>query len=71
MSARHFSAAAKHHLLAANADDEGDNEAVASHAFRAYRHQLNGLQYAEIAVMDNENLEDELDEDGDGEEAKS
>ncbi len=71
MAACHFSAAAKHHLLAANADDKGDNEAVALHAFQAYRHQLNGLQYAEIAVMDNENLEDALDEAGDGEEVKS
>lgn len=66
MAARHFSAAAKHHLSAATADDEGDNDATARHAFQAYRHQLNGVQYAEIAVMDNESLEDEFDEVGDG-----
>ena len=61
MAAHHFSAAAKHHLAAAAADDEGDDEANARHAHMAYRHQLNGVQYAEIAVMDNESLEDEFD----------
>ncbi|MDB5867799.1 MAG: hypothetical protein JWP96_131 [Polaromonas sp.] len=61
MAAHHFSAAAKHHLAAAAADDEGDDEANARHAHMAYRHQLNGVQYAEIAVMDNDNLEDEFD----------
>lgn len=66
MAARHFAAAAKHHLSAATAADEGDNEANARHAYLAYRHQLNAMQYAEIAVMDNESLEDDHDgEDGD------
>lgn len=59
MAARHFSEAAKHHLSAATADDEGNNEATARHAYLAYRHQLNAVQYAEIATMDNESLEDE------------
>ena len=59
MAASHFSAAAKHHLAAATADDEGDNESTARHAFQAFRHQLNGVQYAEVAVMDNENLDEE------------
>ena len=62
MAAHHFSAAAKHHLLAAEADDEGDAEANARHAYLAYRHQLNAVQYSEIAVMDNESLEDVLDD---------
>lgn len=61
MAALHFSAAAKHHLLAAAADDEGDTESTARHAFQAFRHQLNAVQYAEIAVMDNESLDDESD----------
>lgn len=68
MAAHHFSAAAKHHLAAAAADDEGLDDAAAHHAFLAYRHQLNGVQYAEIAVMDSETLddaEDELDDDQD------
>jgi hypothetical protein len=59
LAAHHFAAAAKYHLLAATADDEGDDEANARHAHRAYRHQLNAVQYAEIAVMDNESLDDE------------
>ena len=62
MAARHFSAAAKHHLAAAAADDEGDDEVTARHAHLAYRHQLNGVQFAEIAVMDSEDLEDGFDE---------
>jgi hypothetical protein len=63
MAARHFEAAAKHHRLAATSDDDGDNERTAQHAFQAFRHQLNAVQYAEIAVMDNENLDEELDDD--------
>jgi hypothetical protein len=59
LAAHHFAAAAKYHLLAATADDEGDNEANARYAHLAYRHQLNGTQYAEIAVMDNESLEED------------
>ena len=62
MAAHHFSAAAKHHLAAAVADDEGDDEANARHAHLAYRHQLNAVQYAEIAVMDNESLEDAIED---------
>jgi hypothetical protein len=62
MAAHHFAAAAKHHLAAAEADDAGNDEANARHAYLAYRHQLNAVQYAEIAVMDNESLEDSLDD---------
>ena len=62
MAAMHFSAAAKHHLAAATADDEGDNDRTARHAFQAFRHQLNAVQYAEIAVMDNDSLEDDSDD---------
>jgi hypothetical protein len=63
MAAFHFSAAAKHHLAAATSDDEGDAEGTARHAFQAFRHQLNAVQYAEIAVMDNDSLDDESDDD--------
>ena len=62
MAAMHFSAAAKHHLAAATADDEGDNDRTARHAFQAFRHQLNAVQYAEIAVMDNDSLDDDSDD---------
>ena len=61
MAANHFTAAAKHHLAAAGADDEGHDEAVTRHAYLAYRHQINGVQYAEIAAMENESLDDEFD----------
>ena len=62
MAARHFAAAAKHHLAAATADDDGDNDTSALHAHLAYRQQLNGVQCAEIAVMDSETLEDLFDD---------
>lgn len=60
-AAHHFAEAAKHHLLAAEADDEGDEPALEMHAYRAYRHQLNAIQYAEIAVMESEPVSDETD----------
>jgi hypothetical protein len=59
-AAEYHRLAAKHHLLAAEVDDEGDNETNARHAYLAYRHQLNGVQYAEIAAMNNDNLKDDL-----------
>ncbi len=61
-AAHHFAEAAKHHLAAADADEDGDEEAMDLHAFKAYRHQLNGVQCAEIAVMESET--DETDEAG-------
>jgi hypothetical protein len=57
-AAHHFTAAAKHHMAAALADDEGNEELADRHSYLAYRHRLNGAQYAEIAVMDSESLED-------------
>jgi len=62
MAAHHFQAAAKHHLAAADADDEGNEEANARHALLAYRHQLNGVQCAEIAAMESDTLDDEFEE---------
>ncbi|MFY7867330.1 hypothetical protein [Roseateles sp.] len=60
IAAQHFAAAADHHLAAAAADDEGDMEALTRHAYLAYRHQLNAVQYAEIAALDNDALDGEL-----------
>lgn len=60
MAAHHFTAAAKHHFAAAIAEDEGDPDKAARHTFLAYRHQLNAVQYAEIAAMDSEGPEDEF-----------
>jgi hypothetical protein len=62
-AAHHFAAAAKHHMKAADADDDGDEESLAIHAFKAYRHQLEGVQYAEIAVMEADLQGDEIDAD--------
>jgi hypothetical protein len=61
MAAFHFKEASKHHELAASAFDSGDHTACDMHAFMAYRHQLNAVQYAEIAVMDIQGM-DEIDE---------
>jgi hypothetical protein len=61
MAAHHFTAAAKHHLAAADADEEGDDPGIARHAHLAYRHQLQGVQCAEIAAMESDTLEDEFD----------
>ena len=61
MAAHHFQASAKHHMAAATADDDGNDAAAARHAYLAYRHQLNGVQYAEIAAMESESLEDVFD----------
>lgn len=67
-AAYHFSAAAKHHLAAAAADDEGDEATAAHQAYLAYRHQLNGVQYAEIATMESDTSdEDDLESGAPGE----
>ncbi len=66
MAAQHFSAAAKHHQLAATADDDGDGQSHARHAYLAYRHQLNAVQYAEIAALNSETMEEELTEENFG-----
>ncbi|MCV2355327.1 hypothetical protein LNV09_14325 [Paucibacter sp. B2R-40] len=60
MAAHHFSLAAEHHIAAAAADDDGDDESNARHAYLAYRHQLNAVQYAEIAALDNDCLDDAI-----------
>jgi hypothetical protein len=60
-AAQYFAQAARHHLAAAAADDDGDDTALEMHAFKAYRNQLNGVQCAEIAVMESEDDADALD----------
>lgn len=59
IAALHFSQAAKHHSLAADADDQGHEEARNSHVFLAYRHKLVANQYAELAVIESDELSDE------------
>jgi len=58
MAAHHFKQAARHHLLAADANESGDPELTARHAFLAYRHRLAASQYAEIAALDDDSLDD-------------
>lgn len=52
MAAYHFNEAAREHELAADAFDAGDQNLTEIHSFRAYRHQLNAVQYSEIAYME-------------------
>jgi hypothetical protein len=59
MAAQHFSAAAKHHLLAAAAHDDGEEDSNARHAYLAYQHQLNAVQYAEIAALNCESMDEQ------------
>jgi hypothetical protein len=61
MASLHYAQAAKHHNLAADADDHGHDESRNSHAFLAYRHQLVANQYAEIAVIESDDLGEEVD----------
>jgi len=51
MAAYHFKQAAMQHELAADAYDLGDIDKRDLHAFTAYRHQINAIQFAEISVM--------------------
>ncbi len=60
MASLHYAQAAKHHTLAADADDHGHDESRNSHAFLAYRHQLVANQYAEIAVIESDDLGEEV-----------
>ena len=60
-AAHYFSQAAKHHLAAAAAVDEGDETATELNAFKAYRDQLNGVQCAEIAAMESGDKADSSD----------
>jgi hypothetical protein len=59
IAALHYSQASKHHTLAAEADDQGHEEARDSHVFLAYRHKLVANQYAEMAVIESDELSDE------------
>jgi hypothetical protein len=58
-AALHYSQASKHHKLAADADDQGHEEARDTHVFLAYRHKLVANQYAELAVIESDELSDD------------
>ena len=59
IAAAHYSQASKHHSLAADADDQGHIEARDTHVFLAYRHKLVANQYAEMAVIESDELGDD------------
>jgi len=60
LASLHYAQAAKHHTLAADADDHGHHESRNAHAFLAYRHHLVGTQYAEMAVMESDEFGEEV-----------
>jgi hypothetical protein len=51
-AAHHFQLAAKHHLLAAEADDKDDVATAAHQAYIAYGHALHGKLFAEEAACE-------------------
>ncbi len=51
-AAHHFELAAKHHLLAADADEKDDIETAAHQAYIAYGHALHGKLFAEEAACE-------------------
>ena len=61
MAAYHFKQAYLQHELAASAYESEDQNATDMHSFIAYRHQLNAVQFAEIAVMEVQGI-DEIEE---------
>ncbi|RFC45238.1 MAG: hypothetical protein DVB28_000671 [Verrucomicrobia bacterium] len=61
-AAHHFELAAKHHLLAADADEKDDVETAAHQAYIAYGHALHGKLFAEEAACE-QIAADEDDED--------
>ena len=56
-AAHHFEAAAKHQLLAAEADENDDEVVAAHHAYLAYGHQIQAVQYAEKASVEDESVD--------------
>jgi hypothetical protein len=65
LAAQHFQEAAKQHGLAAEAYDAGNLYETHRRGYLAYRNQLLGTQYAEMAAIDEEDEEfdDESSED--------
>ena len=58
MAAYHLMQASKQHELAAEAFENDDQVTCDLHALRAYKHELNGRQYSEMAMMDADNIDD-------------
>ncbi len=58
MAAYHLMQASKQHELAAEAFENDDQVTCDLHAIRAYKHELNGRQYSEMAMMDADDIDD-------------
>jgi hypothetical protein len=58
MAAYHFMQASKQHELAAEAFENDDQVTCDLHSLRAYKHELNGRQYSEMAMMDADDIDD-------------
>jgi hypothetical protein len=58
MAAHHLMQASKQHELAAEAFENDDQVTCDLHALRAYKHELNGRQYSEMAMMDADDIDD-------------
>ena len=58
MTAYHLMQASKQHELAAEASENDDQVTCDLHSLRAYKHELNGRQYSEMAMMDADDIDD-------------
>ena len=58
MAAYHLMQASRQHELAVEAFENDDQITCDLHSFRAYKHELNGRQYSEMAMMDADDIDD-------------
>ncbi|MCE2865512.1 MAG: hypothetical protein LW804_07885 [Cryomorphaceae bacterium] len=58
MAAYHLMQASRQHELAAEAFENDDQITCDLHSLRAYKHELNGRQYSEMAMMDADDIDD-------------
>ena len=56
LAAHHFAAAARHQLVAAEADEADDVQGAAYQAYLAYGHQIQAVSYAEEAALKDEQM---------------
>jgi hypothetical protein len=59
LAAHHFAAAARHQLVAAEADEADDVQGAGYQAYLAYGHQIQAVSYAEEAALRDEEGDDE------------
>jgi hypothetical protein len=59
LAAHHFAAAARHQLVAAEADEADDVQGAAYQAYLAYGHQIQAVSYAEEAALKDEEMDED------------